>query len=895
MMRIIDAYFRGYIGFYNGMGLHELHIDLTKCKHNIVLIVGKNGSGKSTLEGALNIFPDNNSCFRPNVEGEKRLKIVSDNDLYEIDIIYPVDSNGNRKVNKAFIAKNGIELNPNGNVTSYKDLLSTEFDLDPNFVALSMLTSVDRGLGDKRPAERKKFVGSVIDNLNIYNEIYKTLNKKSLVYKSHINTIHTKIQSAGDRVALQTTLDQLHLQENNLENGILENNNKIVELQAKNSMDDEDLRNINTLNSQKSNIESKISSIESSLGLYYNKTKIEKEEIEESLEKGKALLEELRKKLDTSKNTLREKSDRLSQVSSNIHELEVTISEANSEIDNTLEKRYSDSCLNIDSLSRELDTMGFTSDTSKIPEYNDVLDFTRKFIEKLDVFYDGLTVDQVQSITIDYNPNYLNNLQQKSQELLDILDNAKNMMLKATEDLKTLSILDNRPKKCKINDCPFIKDAVIVSKSSTKDSLADSMESIQKTITTYTKYLNDNQENIAIYNSLIPKRLSYQSIITLFENISSKYRDNPYLLNNFSDIENKIGNLSPFNDVRNPEWLVDGLNILVQLEAELKTNSILKASYESHRDKIKLINSTRSTLDNMKREQDELNLSIVEIREEITKVNGTVEAQESLVAVRELYNESYTQYKEYHKVLDDILYKLSEYEKKSSQAMSSLNEIQQYKNNIEKYREDLRPVKNSISDITGRLALLDTYYNEFNMYNDSYRMVETLKKYCSPTGGGIQTIFMQLYMSKTLELSNQILGMLFGGEYHLVDFVINDSEFRIPFIGNGLLVDDISSGSNSQICMMGMVINLVLLYQASTKYNIAYLDEIDAGLDHRNRFDFVNALYRCIPLLNIEQLFMISHSMETDTSAVDIIKLKGYDDFEDTVNIGNIIFDVTNM
>ena len=64
-MRIVHAYFKGYIGFYNGMGLDKLEIDLSKCKHNIVLIVGKNGCGKSTLESALNIFPDNNSYRVP--------------------------------------------------------------------------------------------------------------------------------------------------------------------------------------------------------------------------------------------------------------------------------------------------------------------------------------------------------------------------------------------------------------------------------------------------------------------------------------------------------------------------------------------------------------------------------------------------------------------------------------------------------------------------------------------------------------------------------------------------------------------------------------------------------------------------------------------------------------
>ena len=44
--------------------------------------------------------------------------------------------------------------------------------------------------------------------------------------------------------------------------------------------------------------------------------------------------------------------------------------------------------------------------------------------------------------------------------------------------------------------------------------------------------------------------------------------------------------------------------------------------------------------------------------------------------------------------------------------------------------------------------------------------------------------------------------------------------WRCFFIGNGLPVDDISSGSSSQVCMMSMIINLVLLHQASTKFNI---------------------------------------------------------------------------
>ena len=149
---------------------------------------------------------------------------------------------------------------------------------------------------------------------------------------------------------------------------------------------------------------------------------------------------------------------------------------------------------------------------------------------------------------------------------------------------------------------------------------------------------------------------------------------------------------------------------------------------------------------------------------------------------------------------------------------------------------------------------------------------------------------MNMYMNKTLDLANQLLGMIFNGQYQLLEYVINENEFRIPFIGNGLPVDDISNGSTSQVCIMGMIINLVILNQASTKYNITSLDEIDGGLDHYNRMMFVDILQKLIQILNIDQLFIISHSVEAALNNVDLIQLSPINDYEDNFSGANIIY-----
>ena len=152
-MRYLRATFKNYIGFFNGMGLYKVDIDLSKCTHNIVLIQGCNGSGKSTLLFHLNPFPDGSTSFIPDKTAEKDLVLSHEGDTYTIQIISPADLKG-RKTTKAFIQKNGIELNENGNISSYKDIIFSEFELDSNYISLSRLSSTDRGLGDKTPAER---------------------------------------------------------------------------------------------------------------------------------------------------------------------------------------------------------------------------------------------------------------------------------------------------------------------------------------------------------------------------------------------------------------------------------------------------------------------------------------------------------------------------------------------------------------------------------------------------------------------------------------------------------------------------------------------------------------------------------------------------------------------
>lgn len=891
-MRYTYACFKNYIGFYNGLGLEKVEIDFTRSRNNIILISGINGCGKSTLMNSLNPFPDPSSSYVPKRDAEKVLTLVDGGDTFHIRITSPCDVKGNRKVTKAFISKNGLELNENGNISSYKEIIFSEFELDSNFIALSRLSSTDRGLGDKTPSERKRFASNIIDNLETYNSMYKTLNKKSLIFKSHINNLHTKIQNIGRKDNLEVTLSSLKQKEEDLNGRIIDLNNQIVAIQTKCSINQQEALEIQNIKTEYDQVSNLLDSLKTQINIMIHKTHINENEIESKYNSDKELLNNYDSKVVELKSLWEEKSNRAKSENASILSIQAELSSYENSIDNELEKRFNESSNRIGILNSSLRGLEINSNTELIFPLMTVLSFYQKIISQIETFYDGLTQDHLNYIIYNYDEMMITKLQSQLDETFKLIDKAKidseDISLKMTK----ISVLSDRPKECKIDKCPFIADALEVKKLLGKINIENELSNLLDLQMTLSKRVTEINERIDFYHFCTTKRAEYDAIIRgITENANNLSLFNSELLD-IDKFNTMLCNMNSFNNIKDPRKLIDGLNLLKELESELKVNSQLEIEYKAYKEKIKLINSQQELLSKLESSRKSLLTEISDLRNSITNYESLSATLKSNLNIESEYINLYNQYLEKKSVLDNLQNELNKMEKKSADMLESINLIQSYQTTINSLKSELDPVKKDIAYITGQLTLLESYYNEFNMYNEKYNMIETIKKYCNPTKGGIQTLFMQLYMGDTMRLSNEVLGLIFKGQYSLLPFEINDTEFRIPFIGGGLPVDDISSGSNSQICMMGMIINLVLLYQASTKFNIANLDEIDLGLDSRNRLEFTKVLHSVVSILNIEQLFIISHSVELDSSNTDIIRLKTYEDFDNNqTNIGNIIYD----
>ena len=477
-MRFLNAEFIGYIGFKNGMGLDRLYIDFTKGKNNIVLISGMNGSGKSTLLSHLNIFPDPSSSFTPGIDASKSFTISDKDIIYNIQIFSAADNNGGRKTTKAFIQKNGVELNSNGNVSSYKELVDTEFELDSNYTTLSHLSNDgNKGLGSLTPAERKKFTSNIMENLEVFNDMYKTLSKKSSIYKSYISNLHTKIQNIGSEDYIKSTLKQLREKEHNASIKIMELNNTIVSIQAKCTVDEEEAKLANNLNEKLDQLNVAIEEYSKSINDLYFSTKIKPDKIVDTYDNDYKLLQEYHTNLETSKTEWVNLSKSLEDTTKHIQTLEAEY--IMYQDDDSIESHYNESKNKIDSIKSELASYNIDANIDLIDPVSNLLKLFNDFILLIDSLYNDIDDEDLLAITIKYNPNAIVDYQNELQKLFQDVNSIESEIRDIREKLKLVDILTNRPKKCTINDCPFIKEAIDIDKQYGTKKLSDDFAELQ--------------------------------------------------------------------------------------------------------------------------------------------------------------------------------------------------------------------------------------------------------------------------------------------------------------------------------------------------------------------------------------------------------------------------------
>ena len=883
-MKLLSIRLENYIGIYNGRGDNILEVDLSQSTSNIVIIRGSNGSGKSTLLKALSPLQDDNNAIIPGLEGKKTLRYLYNGEVYEILYVHPVKTDGSRGQVKMQVYKgmNRVELNPTWNVTSGKDIIFDLFNLDANFLTLSQLSSEDRGLADKKPAERKKFVNSIINGIEVYNNMYKVITKKYSTFKNLISTISSKINQIGNIEELNSRYNNITRQVEDVsrerdravieaskidaEIGILTRDNNLEEFYK---INEEIRENLDYIRASKSQVINLSKGELSSEDLNELKDIIDRSlrTFDKDISKWKSEEAVANAKIE---NISKEKDETFKSLQTKITKRGTLLDGGFSDSDLSL---YKDTKAKIADLENDIN--GLNSSIKNLSEAEALVNAMEMIVPVLDSLYNGLDAttkkekyDFVKT-TLDNDGKYVD----QTIELTRTYNEASRTVTELESEILAYEILFDkakslalRPKDCKIDDCSFVKEAIEASSKHPEKRIND----INKEIDESNKLLKSLEKDIESYKELYDfnKRFTnlhgmVLSFRKLLEKSPVNYIIDPYQLLASLDHMEKL--MIDFNQIRgifniittksNYEEIIESLKEpAAKYEANKALIDELDSDIASLKDKLSTI-SLQLTTEKESIDGITNNISITEFRLEVyTKCKSLVD---ECIGLEERNNELQSQINS----LSDIAFKVKDLETRMDEAKSRADRL----------NNDLNAILSERDKIASNKTLLEDYIRDLDLYNKNFSILETIRYYLSPTTG-IQTVFMRTYMGNIILKANELLSLIFNGQFIIQPFVINEAEFRIPCLGNGLVNDDISSMSTSQICMISMILSFAILSNSSTDYNILKLDEIDGGLDTENRIQFIGLLKQLISMVGCEQCFLISHNMEydADTTVIDM-------------------------
>ena len=883
-MKLLSIRLENYIGIYNGRGDNILEVDLSQSTSNIVIIRGSNGSGKSTLLKALSPLQDDNTAIIPGMEGKKTLRYLYNGEVYEILYIHPVKNDGSRGQVKMQVYKgmNRVELNPTWNVTSGKDIIFDLFNLDANFLTLSQLSSEDRGLADKKPAERKKFVNSIINGIEVYNNMYKVITKKYSTFKNMINTISSKIRQIGNIEELNARFINISKQVEDVsserdkavieaskidaEIGILTRDNNLEEYYKIN----EEIRdNIDYISASKSQVIDLSKGELSSENLYELKDIIDNSlhTFDKDISKWKSEEAVANAKIES---ISREKEDTFKSLQTKITKRGTLLDGGFSDSDLSL---YKDTKAKIDELNKDIDNLN--SSIKNLSEAEALVNAMEMIVPVLDSLYNGLDATTKKEkynfvkTTLDNDGKYVDQTVELSRTYNEVSRTVGELESEVLayeilfDKAKSLAL---RPKECKIDDCSFVKEAIEASSKHPEKRINDInkeinesktlLKSLEKDIESYKELYDFNKR----FTNLHGMVLSFRKLL---EKSPVDYIIDPYQLLASLDHMEKL--MIDFNQIRGIFNIITTKSNYEEIIESLKEPA---AKYEANKALI-----------------DELDSDIASLKDKLTTIDNRLMAEKDAISetvtdisLTEFKIEVYTKCKS---LVDECIGLDVRNEELQSQ-INSLSDIAlkvktldtrmaEAKSRADGLNNDLNAILNERDKIASNKTLLEDYIRDLELYNKNFSILETIRYYLSPTTG-IQTVFMRTYMGNIILKANELLSLIFNGQFIIQPFVINEAEFRIPCLGNGLVNDDISSMSTSQICMISMILSFAILSNSSTDYNILKLDEIDGGLDTENRIQFIGLLKQLISMVGCEQCFLISHNMEydADTTVIDM-------------------------
>ena len=897
-MKIKKLKLKNFIGIYAGMGLKEVEIDFSKSKNNMIMLLGNNASGKTTIMSNLNPYRETNDQRKTIVlEDEKGLKeidYIKGNDLYEIKHHYGKNSSQN----KSFIKKNGEELNENGGIKLFNEIVDKELGVSKEYFTVGRLGDNVSNFIDYTTGDRKSYINKFVPNIDRYLEAYKVANEKLKIITKDLKSLRFDLDKykefdeiKKEKENLETLIDQLQneLDEANKDktthetkmNSIMEDKYKEIHpTEYKNQL----INEINELN-QELEKERKLKEDNENLNKYTIESANEKKDkIDTILNNTNNELTSVEKDKENNQDKLDDLISRKSKIESRMNAIKFNEDyDASDEIDSILEGYKED----LESIKDDLDISrgSFVSEFGLQIKDNIKEDSLRLYvndlISKVDNFKEFINDNEFKydSIRGDFESEIKDNNEKISMNQNEFNEiNTKLNQIKGKSDL--LKILDQKDHE-HYNECVFVPLV-----ADFKDNEFDSISELENK---GNQLYKDNQE-LEKDNKLLSNHIDllrkFNDILTsrnsLIEYIGFEIID-------IDSIEEIFTNGNTFSSELN------SLNSLIEKTNEIRTNETnrdkLTIELERKENALKEDYSNKKILDQYKEDKEDLIKQIEEIKNKSNEISESLnylnsrkeKAITNLNIINEFINlterseEIKLKIKDKNDIVDDIDKDLSKLSNLYELNQKADNKIQSIKDNLTMKKNDLESTKEkyfAVNSIITKIDEIESVLWKYNMVVDSL----------NPKKDSIPLIFITNYLKDIAVSTNELLSVAYNNSFK-IDFDLTDKDFFINvYKGNGTELKDIKEASQGETALTNISLSLSLLNKVSQDYNILYLDEMDSTLDSNNRRRFVDVIDRQIELMGLEQVFLISHNDEFYSANIDLILLKGY---ESKIDINN--------
>lgn len=937
-MKITYLKLENFAGIYAGIGRKEIEINFKNNKNSIIVLSGKNGSGKSVLLSCLTPFRETNDDRKDIIlEGEKGYKeihITHKKNKYVIKHFY----GSNSSQNKSFISKNGEELNENGGIKTFNNIVKDELRVTHDYFKVGRLGNNVRNFIDLKTAERKKYINQFIPSIDDYLSAYEKAKNVFSDENKKLKSIKGKLEKFDNFDSIKSNKNQLEKEINRIEKyklSLIEKIsgvnykkifiNKEIESKLKDFYNEDYVKylldredNNFIIMKLKEDLKDKKNNLKESeelISLFkikypdladMNSEKI-KTEILLNKEKERLLLD----KNKDIKNSLDDKILKISKLKNDLtdykNKIESFVSEDKTLYEKSKEETeglLTDSIINLSKIDFPLKEENIYTKIKSQKNYESIIlklsnDFKNYIIEPFSELMSNINDKNLSNLIDSYDCNidefegYVNKhsilLDDRKKKLESAINQLDKIIFKISNNDDLISILNNRPSECTINNCSFISKSLEAKEEKEKlpnyEENKNNLESKLKLINNNIE-LNNNAKDLINGIKRIKRNLNniIPAIIFNETDLLDDF-DKRILIEKFSYLSNIHEIFLKFQKIYNYEKEIDNFNSIIDnckvhldnIEKDDRLFTELKTRLNCIKDEIQIENKEN---DSLSKEYNNNKLLIDDIKNDLNYINKVYED----ILSKESCEKDISNLTE---IIKHIEFKSEEFNVSLKEEKTLMDEEKEYEDNLKEY-------KNKLKKINKDFIIVESSLNELKEIEENYDVYKLVKDSLDPKIG-IPLIFIDNYLKDISSRANELL-QISSKEMFQIKFEITETDFFIMVYKNdGTYLKDIIEASQGEVSLTNISLSLSMIEKMMDEYNILYLDEVDATLSTQNRRLFLELVEKQIKELDIEQVFVISHNNEFYASNVDLILLKDNDvdkNDKDVMNNKNIIFDI---